>query len=183
MSIALKNALFALSLGVGALACQSSPHSPDDVPSGPSTSKPALRAGQNFDGAPSCGVDAAPCEGGLQCATVDLADGAPSSPLCVDPAAACAKLQCSAGECGVLESFPAVITCLAGGDQDPGGDPNGSTSSPPAEYCDERACGEKPVLTPKECPSGSSYAGFVGPCAKTEGGACAWVVFECVTPA
>lgn len=110
-----RHALLALLLAGGAVACESASSSPDDARPGPSTSKPALRQGETFDGATPCGVDAPPCEGGLQCATVDL-EGGDGSPLCVDPAAACAKLQCAAGECGILESFPAVITCLAGDD-------------------------------------------------------------------
>jgi hypothetical protein len=175
--------LIALFFGLGALACNDSSGPSDEggkQPEPSTSSKPQLRGGQNLEEGPACGVDQAPCEGGLTCATVDLAEGSTSA-RCVDPVAVCNKLQCATGDCGVRESFPATITCLTSGGGGGDDDPDGSVSSPPAEYCEESACGAKPTLSPKECPPGQSYAGLVGPCAKTATG-CSWVVFECVTP-
>lgn len=126
MRLAYPNALVALFFGCGAIACQASSDKDEGrLPS--STSKPELRAGQSLGDAPACGVDAPPCEGGRQCASVDLAGGA-AEPRCVDAVAVCEKLQCATGDCGILESFPAMITCLGATGEGGGGDPGGSVS-------------------------------------------------------
>ncbi|HEU4539011.1 MAG TPA: hypothetical protein VFS00_33050 [Polyangiaceae bacterium] len=104
----------ALFVACAAFACQDSSDSGDPPEPEPSAGRPTLRAGERLDEAPSCGVDLPACAAGLECATVDT-DGAPATAACVDAVAVCAKLECARGSCGILESYPARITCVGGG--------------------------------------------------------------------
>ena len=74
-------------------------------------SKVRLKTGESLDGAQECGVDQPPCPSGLSCVSIPL-EGAPAQALCVKEQAICEQLECTTGECAVLESFPARVTCV-----------------------------------------------------------------------
>jgi hypothetical protein len=72
-------------------------------------SRLTLKQGQTLDG-PACGVENNACPTSLSCASVDLDTG--SRTLCVNTQDICERLSCLAGECAILESFPAQIRCV-----------------------------------------------------------------------
>jgi hypothetical protein len=103
----------ALALSCAVFACNDASRS-DDGGEGVAAAKPELRAGESLGEPPACGVSGEACSAGLECATVDLSGGRTPA-ACVDHVAVCAKLQCARGSCGILETYPATITCLSGG--------------------------------------------------------------------
>lgn len=52
------------------------------------------------------------CPDGLDCLVVDLVEG--RAAVCADRSEVCASLDCGTGECVVLESYPAQVTCMDG---------------------------------------------------------------------
>lgn len=76
-------------------------------------SKVRLKAGESLDGAQECGVDKPQCPSGLSCVTIPFEGTAGSRALCVNEQAICEQLECSKGECAVLESYPARVTCMS----------------------------------------------------------------------
>ena len=55
------------------------------------------------------------CPDGLDCLVVDLVDG--PTAICAHQSEVCASLDCGAGECVVLESYPAQVTCMDDADE------------------------------------------------------------------
>jgi hypothetical protein len=69
-----------------------------------------LRSGASMDDAQECGLEGPQCPEGLICATFTIENG-PSGPRCINPETVCEKLQCTAGQCMVRESYPAQLGC------------------------------------------------------------------------
>ena len=96
-----------------------------------------------------------PCEGGLDCLSLDDCDGA----ICIATAEAC-SLSCPvSSECLILDSAPAQLACH---DEVPGsGEPDGGTipADPPGVSCDEYlACG----IGAEQCAPGVNCIAIVG---------------------
>jgi hypothetical protein len=108
-SITMRHELVALLLAVAAVlaACGGSNGDSKELVG----SKVRLKAGESLDKAQECGVDQPPCPSGLSCVSIPL-EGAAARALCVNEQAICEQLECTTGECAVLESFPARVTCV-----------------------------------------------------------------------
>jgi hypothetical protein len=89
--------------------------------------KVRLKSGESLDGAQKCGVDLPQCPSGLSCLVVEL-DGKASEALCVNERNICDRLECTSGECAVLDSYPGRVACMGRGGGSSDGD--GSVSSP-----------------------------------------------------
>ena len=73
-----------------------------------------------FDDAQSCDA-LTPCPSGLECLYVAALDV--DTPICVDSATICEAINCGAGECLILESYPGQLMCQGdGGGDGSGGD-------------------------------------------------------------
>ena len=50
------------------------------------------------------------CPDGLECMVLDLVDE--PAAICTDPSEVCGSLDCGDGECVILESYPARVSCM-----------------------------------------------------------------------
>lgn len=82
-------------------------------------SKVRLKAGESLDGAQECGVDQPQCPSGLSCVTIPLEGAVAPRALCVNEQDICEQLECTTGECALLESYPARVTCVSRSDSSP----------------------------------------------------------------
>lgn len=90
--------------------CASAPTTETGAGTGTEERRLSLREGEVLEG-PACGLDAPECPEGLMCVALHLDTGRRFQ--CVRAQDICSRLQCSRGECVILESFPAQIRCAS----------------------------------------------------------------------
>jgi hypothetical protein len=111
----MKRGLVALLLAVASIAVACGDSGGEELVG----SKVRLKAGESLDGAQECGVDKPQCPSGLSCVTIPFEGTAGSRALCVNEQAICEQLECSTGQCAVLESYPARVTCVSSSGSSP----------------------------------------------------------------
>ncbi len=105
----MKRGLVALLLAVAAVMAACGKSEGEEV----AGSKVRLKAGESLDGARECSLDQPQCPSGLSCVTIPLEGAAAPRTLCVNDQTICQQLECTTGECALLESFPARVTCVS----------------------------------------------------------------------